>query len=238
MARMTQSAPLAGRRVLIVDDEVVPGAAIGGYPQQIGFRTTVAYDGESAVSPTLSAQRRDVLIFDFGPPRQDRADMCHEARRRSNRRTLMLTDRKEEADKLGWPSSGADDHLTAPFDVQQPVAWVEVLPGRPRAERGSEGDERSIGLPAIDGPVRWVLVAATEADLTRTEFDLAVVPSSRLTPAFSRRPMIDQVWKAWAGDVYLVDVQLAHVRRELSGPPPASLVQTVRGVGYRMGPAK
>jgi DNA-binding response OmpR family regulator len=86
---------------------------------------------------------------------------------------------------------------------------------------------------------RRILVSGAEVDLTRTEFDLLAVLSSRPTLVFSRRQLIDRVWtEDWVGDEHLVDVHVAHLRRKLGEVSAASFVETVRGVGYRMGPAQ
>jgi DNA-binding response OmpR family regulator len=238
MARMTQRATSAGPHILVVDDETVLAGMIGNYLGQAGFRTTIVHDGEAAVARALSADRPDVVILDLGLPGKDGLEVCHEIRRHSDCYILMLTARNEEIDKLIGLSSGADDYMTKPFSIRELVARVKALLRRPRAERG-RNDEWSIGQLTVDPLGRRILVSGAEVDLTRTEFDLLAVLSSRPTLVFSRRQLIDRVWtEDWVGDEHLVDVHVAHLRRKLGEVSAASFVETVRGVGYRMGPAQ
>ena len=80
-------------------------------------------------------------------------------------------------------------------------------------------------------------MAGQPIDLTRTEFDVLAVLSSRPTMVFSRRHILDEVWDpGWVGDEHIVDVHVAHLRRKLGDDPTEPrYVTTVRGVGYRMG---
>ena len=82
-------------------------------------------------------------------------------------------------------------------------------------------------------------MAEAEVELTRTEFDLLNVLSARPGLAFTRRQLIDAVWgEDWVGDEHLVDVHIGHLRRKLDPAGRAVFVETVRGVGYRMGPGR
>lgn len=110
---------------------------------------------------------------------------------------------------------------------------------RPRADRVVEEPARTIGLLRIEPDGRRVFVDAVEVEVTRTEFDLLNVLSARPRVAFTRRQVVDAVWgEDWVGDEHLVDVHVLHVRRKLARESPAVFVETVRGVGYRMGPCR
>jgi DNA-binding response OmpR family regulator len=80
-------------------------------------------------------------------------------------------------------------------------------------------------------------VAGRPIELTRTEFDVLGVLSSRPSMAFNRRQILDEVWDpGWVGDEHIVDVHVAHLRRKLGDDPAEPrYVTTIRGVGYRMG---
>ena len=96
----------------------------------------------------------------------------------------------------------------------------------PRYERGLASRFLAAHQVRVDGgPV----------GLTRTEFDLLAALSARPQQAFTRRQLIDIVWDpAWVGDERIVDVHIGHLRRKL-GEEPSAHIDTVRGVGYRMG---
>ena len=97
--------------------------------------------------------------------------------------------------------------------------------------------QRVFGDLSIDVGARRVGLAGEPVDLTRTEFDLLAALSARPRLALTRRQLIDAVWDpAWVGDEHIVDVHIAHLRRKLGDDPARPrYVDTVRGVGYRMG---
>jgi DNA-binding response OmpR family regulator len=238
MAAMSQSPTTDSPHVLVVDDETVLAGMVSNYLQRAGFRTTVVYDGPSAVTRALS-DAPDVVVLDLGLPGKDGMEVCHEIRRHSDCYIIMLTARNEEIDKLLGLSAGADDYITKPFSARELVARVQALLRRPRAQRRLDHPERTIGALRIDPAGRRVFVTGVEVELTRTEFDLLNLLSERPKLVFSRRQLIDAVWSEdWVGDEHLVDVHIGHLRRKLGDLSDLAFVDTVRGVGYRMGPAR
>jgi len=225
----------AAPHVLVVDDETVLAGMVANYLQRAGFRTTVANDGITAVERAL-ADAPDVVVLDLGLPGMDGLEVCHEIRRDSDCYIIMLTARNEEDALLIGLSAGADDYMTKPFSARELVARVQVLLRRPRADRVVDEPAREIGALRLDPSGRRVAVNGTDVDLTRTEFDLLGVLSARPNTAFTRRQLVDAVWgEDWVGDEHLVDVHVGHLRRKLADVADLSFVDTVRGVGYRMG---
>ena len=98
-------------------------------------------------------------------------------------------------------------------------------------------DDRVFGDLTIDTEARQVSHGGEPVELTRTEFDLLATLSARPRLAFTHRQIIDTVWDpAWVGDEHIVDVHVAHLRRKLGDDPTQPrYIDTVRGVGYRMG---
>ena len=238
IAGMSESASPASAHVLVVDDETVLAGMVANYLQRAGFRTSVAHDGLRAVELALS-EAPDVVILDLGLPGRDGLAVCQEIRRRSDCYILMLTARNEEIDTLIGLASGADDYMTKPFSARELVARVQVLLRRPRADQVVEEPPRLIGALRLDPAGRRASVRGVEVELTRTEFDLVEALSARPRAAFTRRQLVDAVWGAdWVGDEHLVDVHIGHLRRKLAAVADVAFVETVRGVGYRMGPGE
>ncbi len=235
ITRMSGTPATAPAHVLVVDDETVLAGMVANYLQRAGFRTSVAHDGNRAVELALT-EAPDVVVLDLGLPGKDGLQVCREIRRRSDCYILMLTARNEEIDMLMGLSTGADDYMTKPFSARELVARVQVLLRRPRADRVVEEPPRVIGALRLDPVGRRVSVNQEEVELTRTEFDLLEVLSARPKAAFTRRQLVDAVWGAgWVGDEHLVDVHVGHLRRKLAAVADVAFVETVRGVGYRMG---
>ena len=238
IAGMTEAAAPAAAHVLVVDDETVLAGMVANYLQRAGFRTSVAHDGNRAVEVAL-AEAPDVVVLDLGLPGKDGLQVCQEIRRHSDCYILMLTARNEEIDKLVGLSSGADDYMTKPFSARELVARVQVLLRRPRADRIVDEPPRQVGVLRLDPVGRRVMVNDVEVELTRTEFDLLDVLSGRPRAAFTRRQLVDAVWgEDWVGDEHLVDVHIGHLRRKLAAVADLPFVDTMRGVGYRLGSAR
>ncbi len=126
--------------------------------------------------------------------------------------------------------------MTKPFSPRELLAQVRAMLRRPRHTPLPE--LTSFGPLTMDAAAREVQVDGQPVDLTRTEFDVLAALAARPRSALSRRTLIDAVWgEGWVGDEHLVDVHVAHLRRKLGDDPSSPrFVQTVRGVGYRMGP--
>ncbi len=226
--------------VLVVDDEAALASMIGTYLERAGYRTERVENGPDAVRAARES-RPDVIVLDLGLPGLDGVEVCRQVRTFSDCYILMLTARTEETDRLIGLSVGADDYITKPFSPRELVARVQAVLRRPRTGTTGEPGEapvRVFGELRIEPGARVVTVAGRPVELTRTEFDILDVLSARPRYAWARRQLIDEVWdRAWVGDEHLVDVHVAHLRRKLGEDPISPrYVETVRGVGYRMGP--
>ena len=226
--------------VLVVDDETALAAMVRTYLERGGYATVAAETGPDAVR-LAREEDPDVIVLDLGLPGLDGVEVCRQVRTFSDCYILMLTARSEETDRLIGLSVGADDYMTKPFSPRELVARVQVLLRRPRAgrapEAAAEAPARVFGDLRVEPGARVVTVKGRPVDLTRTEFDILEALSARPRYAWARRRLIDEVWdRAWVGDEHLVDVHVAHLRRKLGDDPAAPrYVETVRGVGYRMG---
>jgi DNA-binding response OmpR family regulator len=229
-------------RVLVVEDEQSLAKVVASYLQRDGHDVQCAFDGPSAVAAARQSDP-DVMVLDLGLPGLDGIEVCRQIRTFSDCYVLMLTARNEEVDKLVGLGVGADDYVTKPFSPRELVARVRAMLRRPRtAATATEADvpPRVFGPLRIDTTAREVSLDGTAVALTRTEFDILAALSGRPRMAFSRRALIDAVWgDTWVGDEHLVDVHIGHLRRKLGDDPTdPKFVQTVRGIGYRMGPGE
>ena len=235
---MSQSGEPGAARVLVVEDEKDLARMVAAYLERAGYAVHVTHDGREAVAQARAIDP-EVIILDLGLPALDGVEVCRQVRTFSDCYVLMLTARADEVDLLVGLSVGADDYLTKPFSPRELVARVQVMLRRPRAApaREEDSDPRVVGGLVIDPEARRVSHDGEPVELTRTEFDLLATLSARPRLAFTRRQIIDAVWDpAWVGDEHIVDVHVAHLRRKLGDDPTQPrYVETVRGVGYRMG---
>ncbi|HEY9564899.1 MAG TPA: response regulator transcription factor, partial [Nocardioides sp.] len=232
------TAPTAGD-VLVVDDEEPLARVVASYLEAADFSVRLAHTGPDAVA--MVAQDPDVVILDLGLPGLDGVEVCRQIRTRSDCYILMLTARSEELDKLIGLSVGADDYMTKPFSPRELVARVQVLMRRPRAGAPAPAadlpDPVRVGPLSIDLHVREVLLDGTVIDLTRTEFDVLAALAAQPRMAFGRLQILQSAWgPSWVGDEHVVDVHVGHIRRKLNDDPASPrFIETVRGVGYRLG---
>jgi DNA-binding response OmpR family regulator len=228
-------------RVLVVDDERALAQMVDTFLTRAGYEVTQAHTGPEGLELARSLDP-DVVVLDLGLPGLDGLEVCRQIRTFSDCYVLMLTARGAEVDRVVGLSVGADDYITKPFSVRELVARIQAVLRRPRraggpTESAPTVQPREFGDLIVDVEGREVAVAGQPIDLTRTEFDVLAVLSSRPTMVFSRRQILDDVWDpGWVGDEHIVDVHVAHLRRKLGDDPTEPrYVTTVRGVGYRMG---
>jgi DNA-binding response OmpR family regulator len=234
-------------RVLVVDHEQPLVRLVAEQLCRDGFHVTVCFDGPAALRAAREVAP-DAVVLDVGAPGLDGEELCRQLRTFSDCYLVMLTGRAREADEPTGRSAGADDYLTKPFDPAKLVARVRAMldraghpdsgPPRPQSKGNASGAEPlQCGPLSVDLDRRAVHLDGRLVELTPIEFDVLAVLAARPELAFTRRQLIDAVWgPVWDGDERLVDVHVGHLRRKLGdGRREKRFVQTVRGVGYRLG---
>ena len=230
-----------GYRALVVDDEAALAEVIASYLAREGFEVHVAVDGTAALSMAREVDP-DLVVLDIGLPGVDGVEVCRQLRLFSDAYVIMLTARDTEIDTVVGLSVGADDYVTKPFSPRELMARMRAMLRRPRHVRTARTDStttpaRVFGALSIDVDGREVHVGGVPVTLTRTEFDVLAALSSRPGAVLSRRQLLEAVWSdSWIGNDNIVDVHVGHLRRKLGdNPAEPRYVNTVRGVGYRMG---
>ncbi|MEI8167191.1 MAG: response regulator transcription factor [Chloroflexales bacterium] len=209
------------------------------YLTQAGFAVLLAADGPSALA--LAQQHQPaVLILDLMLPGIDGLEVCRRLRRFSDAYVLMLTARAEEIDRVVGLEVGADDYLTKPFSPRELVARVRAMLRRPRggASPGVPPPPPviTLGPLRIDDAHHEVTLAGTPIILTTTEYGLLTTLAAQPGRICTRARLLEQVWGSdYFGDDHVVDVHIANLRKKLGeDSAQARLIETVRGVGYRL----
>jgi DNA-binding response OmpR family regulator len=237
-------------RVLVVEDERNIRELVCLHLGHEGYDCEGVGDGVAALQRT-EAERFDLLVVDVMIPGLDGLSLVRAVRNgRMNHDVpiLMLTARRDEADKVVGLESGADDYLTKPFGVRELVARARALLRRPRQMAASApADALPAGADAvvriheleIDVPRRRVMVGSREVELTDQEFRLLHLLATHPGIVFSREALLAKIWR---GDTYVtvrsVDTLVKRLRRRIE-PDPASpkYLLTVWGVGYKFADA-
>lgn len=222
--------------ILIVEDEEDIAELLDYNLQRGGYRTVTTHTGEDGLDHALD-EGCDLVLLDLMLPGMGGLDVCRrlkEDKRAAEIPVMMLTAKGEEDDIIAGFTAGADDYITKPFRPKVLLARVQAVLRRGPARRVSEDDVLEIGELLIHPGRHEVAAAGESLDLTRTEFQILHFLASRPGWVFTRR----QIVRAVHGEDYpvtgrSVDVQIAAVRRKLGSY--GSMIQTVRGVGYKMG---
>ncbi|HNZ02892.1 MAG TPA: response regulator transcription factor [Myxococcota bacterium] len=226
---------MSGERLLVVDDEEDILELLRYNLEREGYSVVTALSGEEAVDRARS-DAPDLILLDLMLPGMNGLDVCRILSRDERTQSIpiiILTARAEEADIVAGLELGADDYISKPFSPRVVLARVKTVLRRGR--RTSSDDSRVIqaGGIRIDVERHQVRVDTVDADLTATEFDVLLFLARHRGWVFTRDQIIDAV----KGTDYpvtdrSVDVQIVGLRRKLG--PAATMIETVRGVGYRM----
>jgi DNA-binding response OmpR family regulator len=231
-------------RVLVVEDETNIRDLVCLHLRHEGYECEGLGDGAAALKRS-EAERYDLMVLDVMIPGLDGLSLCRAVRNGQLNHDvpiLMLTARREEADKVVGLESGADDYLTKPFGVRELVARARALLRRPRQAAAAgdadsppgEGVIRVRGM-AIDVPKRRVTVGGENVELTDQEFRLLQLLATHPGIVFSREALLSKIWR---GDTFVtvrsVDTLVKRLRRRIEkDPAEPRFLLTVWGVGYK-----
>ena len=225
--------------ILVVEDSPHLVAFLQRMLSEEGYGVRAARDGEAGVSSALEDEP-DLLIVDVGLPHRNGFEVVRELRRKGvHAPTLMLTARAEVADRINGLDSGADDYLTKPFEAAELSARVRAL--LRRAGQRGHGSRLYVGDVALDPVTRRVYRGDRELALTQREFALLEYFMKNAGKPLSRALIAEQVWRQTpvdGGETNIVDVYVAYLRKKLDTLDDAPMLQTVRGIGYVLRPAK
>jgi two-component system, OmpR family, alkaline phosphatase synthesis response regulator PhoP len=227
--------------ILVVDDEPPILDLIASYLRADGFTVHTAQDGPAALAQAR-AVRPDLIVLDVMLPGMDGMEVCRRIQQEFDVYILMLTARAEEIDKIVGLSVGADDYLTKPFSPRELVMRVKAILRRSRALGPRLATQRVPERPAlhfdellIDPDTREVWHDSTQIELTPREFDLLYALAEQPGRVFNRDQLLERVWgHDFAGIDRVVDVHIGLLRRKFEDDPAnPTVIQTVRGVGYK-----
>jgi DNA-binding response OmpR family regulator len=232
---MAKSGPSTARRatlcdvhVLLVEDDDAIAQPLARGLEREGFEVTRVATGSAAIAHDPV----DLVLLDLGLPDLDGYEVCRTLRSRSSVPIIVITARGDEVDRVIGLELGADDYLVKPFGFRELVARIRAVTRRALAGAPSSSEPTTVGPLAIDTRRRRVWVGGREVTLTRKEFDLLALLAEDPGATRTRDEILQQVWDPhWYGPTKTLDVHVASLRRKLGDP---TLVETVRGVGFRL----
>ncbi|HET7327405.1 MAG TPA: MtrAB system response regulator MtrA [Nocardioidaceae bacterium] len=230
---MTQGATRG--KVLVVDDDAALAEMLTIVLRNEGFEPVVCLTGDKAMG-AYREHRPELVLLDLMLPGKDGIDVCREIRAESGVPIVMLTAKNDTVDVVVGLESGADDYVVKPFKPKELVARI-----RARMRRFDEPAPESleVGDLTIDVAGHTVRRGGELINLTPLEFDLLVCLARKPWQVFTREVLLEQVWGyRHAADTRLVNVHVQRLRAKVEvDPEQPEIVLTVRGVGYKAGPA-
>ena len=202
-----------------------------------GYRVNLASDGQTALA-VIRAEVFSAVLLDVMLPRMNGIEVCQQLRAdRNSVPILMLTAMGTVQDRVTGLRCGADDYLTKPFAFDELLARIESLMRRPAEIQTRNGlsTQLTVGTLIFDREKMVVYNGALEIALTAKELALLELLMSAPGRLFSRERILANVWGSHEDPLTnVVDVYIRRVRGKIDGYGQPSLIQTIRGLGYKI----
>ncbi len=227
---------MAGKTVLVVDDDVKTTELVKLYLEREGYRVLVAYDGPEALKVAREAHP-DLMVLDLMLPGLSGFDVFRTLRAESDMPVIMLTARTSEQDRLAGLDLGADDYVTKPFSPRELAARVRAVLRRLPEEALQRGpEELSHDDLVVNLSRHEATLAGKSLKLTPVEFKILAVLIREPGRVFNRAQLIAKVFGYdFDGLDRTIDVHIFNLRRKLgSDPRHPKYVKMVYGVGYKL----
>ena len=199
-----------------------------------GYRVTPVADGAAALD-VAGSDDVDLLVLDLGMPHVDGLTVCRRLRSQGARLPiLVLTARTEVSDRVSGLDAGADDYLPKPFSLDELLARLRALLRRSTYATDESKELRAEDL-VVDEAARRAWRGARELELTKTEFDLLALLVENAGVVLAHGTIYDRIWGYDFGpDSKALAVYIGYLRRKTEEAGEPRLIETVRGVGYRL----
>jgi DNA-binding response OmpR family regulator len=219
-------------RLLLVEDELKLGATLEEGLERAQYTVDLATDGEEALD-FARVGTYDIIVLDVMLPKLSGLEVCQRLRNDGVRTPiLMLTARDAVGDRIKGLDSGADDYLIKPFAFGELLARIRALLRRDAPTKEATVRVADLTLDPAAQRIDW---QGQPIDLTAREYRILETLMRRPTWIVSREALIESVWGFDFTDTSnLVEVYVGRIRRKLTEVGAPSLIQTVRGAGYRL----
>ncbi len=223
--------------ILVVDDDPHILDVICFALEKAGHTFSTASDGQAALDQFIP-QRDDLIVLDVGMPEIDGLEVCRTIRKSSEVPILFLSARDEEIDRILGLEIGGDDYVTKPFSPRELIARIGVILKRTKSVPQDETGEEVLakGELNLDPSHRSVRFAENPLKLTAIEFNILHTVLARPRMASTREQLLNA---AWPPNIHVsdrtIDSHVRNLRAKLSEAGCKDAIETVHGIGFRLG---
>ena len=217
--------------ILVVEDEKKLAGFIAKGLEENGFTVTVCHNGDEAYA-LVRVETYDLIVLDIMLPGRDGLSILKNLRDRKNTvPVILVTARSEMNERIAGLNAGADDYIVKPFYIDELLARVQAVLRRASGEQLSVLRAGALTVNLIDRTVRR---SGEEIDLPPREFTLLSFLMRSPGRVFTRVQLLEHVWGfGFDPQTNLVEVCVGRLRTKVDTPGEPSLIESVRGVGYR-----
>ena len=224
--------------IYVIEDEPSIAEVVHLYLRRAGYQVTVLADGQSAMDALVQKQP-DLVVLDLMLPKVDGLTITRWLRDRSDVPIIMLTARRDEADRIAGLEMGADDYVVKPFSPQELVSRVRAVLRRTHGN-SEEASEHPLVFDTlrIDPQTRLVTALGQEISLTAKEFDMLWLLARHPRQVFTRDQLLERIWGLTDYiDPGTVTVHVRRLREKVEADPSSpEHILTVWGGGYKFEP--
>ena len=232
---------MSNQTILVVDDDPQIRDILSMALERAGFDAVIARDGAEGLAQAR-AVNPSLAVLDIGLPEMDGLELCKAIRRDSDLPIVFLTARDDEVDRILGLELGGDDYVTKPFSPRELVARVRAIlkrVGGPAQAPVEETGKLQIGRLSLVPESHVCKVDDTGVTLTSTEITILGKLMSRPKQVFSRPALVDAIWgPGMVVSDRTLDSHLRNLRSKLAEAGCPDAIETLHGVGLRMGPCQ
>ncbi|RAW09931.1 MULTISPECIES: response regulator transcription factor [Paenibacillus] len=220
------------KNILLIEDEKNIARFIELELKHESYLVTVIHDGRKGLDQALE-EEWDMIILDLMLPSINGMEVCRRIRREKDTPIVMLTARDGVMDKVMGLDSGADDYIAKPFAIEELLARMRSL-----FRRALSKEERPFLVfddLELEPESRTVQKKGRQIDLTKREFDLLFILMKNMGRVMTREMLLEKVWGYDAEvETNVVDVYISYLRSKIDDIECPSIIQTIRGLGYKI----
>lgn len=220
------------KKILIVEDDVNISNLLKEALSQKGYTCGQAFSGTEAAL-WLEKESWMLVLLDLMLPGMTGEEVLQLIRRQGDTPVIVLTAKDAMEEKLDLLTSGADDYITKPFDINEVIARVQIQ--LRHAGQEAEPDRIECGGITLDDKTHQIWVEGQEIlHLTRQEYAILELLIRHPKQVFRKEAIFTYAWEEYMGETKTLDVHISNIRKKLKAVTDKEYIQTVWGIGYRL----